>query len=124
MLRVLSTIAFALALAAPAAHAAGDAAAGKKKFTETLPCWTCHGKEGKGDGPAGAALNPPPRDFTKGEFKFDANKDGKPGEDADLVLVIKNAPVAYGGNPAMPPFNYLSDQDIADLIAYIRTLKK
>lgn len=26
-------------------------------------CATCHGSEGRGDGPAGAALNPSPRDF-------------------------------------------------------------
>ncbi len=75
MSRPLFVFALAMALAAPAAFAAGDAAAGEKTY-DTL-CFTCHGMAGKGDGPAGAALNPPPRDFSKGEFKFDANKDGK-----------------------------------------------
>jgi len=118
-----SILAFALALlVAPAAFAAGDAAAGKKNF-DTL-CFTCHGPAGAGDGPAGAALNPPPRNFQKGDFKFDANKDGKAGEDADLHLVIKNGAGAYGGNPAMAPWGHLGDKDIDDLIAYIRTLKK
>ena len=28
-------------------------------------CATCHGPEGKGDGPAGLSLNPRPRDFTR-----------------------------------------------------------
>jgi len=107
---------------APAAFAAGDAAAGKKNYD--MLCFTCHGTSGKGDGPAGAALNPPPRNFTLGKFKFDANKDGKVGTDEDLALVIKNGAGAYGGNPTMAPWGYLSDKDIADLIAYIRTFKK
>jgi len=28
-------------------------------------CWSCHGVDGKGDGPAGASLNPKPADFSK-----------------------------------------------------------
>ena len=121
MLRLLTALALAL-LVAPAAFAAGDAAAGKKNF-DTL-CFTCHGSTGQGDGPAGAALNPPPRNFAKGDFKFDANKDGKAGVDADLHLVIQNGAGAYGGNPAMAPWGHLASKDIDDLIAYIRTLKK
>lgn len=31
-------------------------------------CSTCHGKEGKGDGVAGAALNPKPRNFVEGKW--------------------------------------------------------
>ena len=30
-------------------------------------CATCHGEAGKGDGPAGAALNPKPRNYTDKE---------------------------------------------------------
>ena len=37
---------------------------------------------------AAAAGQPAPRDFTLGEFKFDTDKDGKPGTDADLKNVI------------------------------------
>jgi len=119
--RLLAALAV-VSFVASAASAAGDAAAGKKNF-DTL-CFTCHGSAGAGDGPAGAALNPPPRNFQKGDFKFDANKDGKPGEDADLHLVIQNGAGAYGGNPAMAPWGHLPAKDIDDLIAYIRTLKK
>ncbi len=38
-------------------------AQGKKIFEET--CATCHGSNGDGKGPAGAALKPPPTDFRK-----------------------------------------------------------
>jgi mono/diheme cytochrome c family protein len=32
-------------------------------------CSTCHGPAGKGDGTAGAQLNPRPRDFTKADWQ-------------------------------------------------------
>ena len=92
----------ALVLAPIGAAAAGDAAAGKKTYD--MLCFTCHGMTGKGDGPAGAAIKPPPRDFSVGDFKFDANKDGKPGTDEDLALVIKNGAGPYGGNVMMAPW--------------------
>ena len=79
-----SFFAAALLAALPlAAQAAGDPAAGKAKFD--LFCASCHGAGGMGDGPA-APKDPSPRDFTKGAFKYDADKDGKPGSDADLDL--------------------------------------
>jgi len=43
-------------------------AKGKEIFTGKGTCFTCHGNEGKGDGPAGAALDPSPRNFTNPEF--------------------------------------------------------
>lgn len=107
--------------AATAAHAAGDAAKGKPVFETN--CASCHGTSGKGDGPVGAALNPKPRDFSTGQFKFDADKDGKPGTDADLKLVIKTGAAAYGGSPLMAPWGQLSDADLDNVIAHIHTLK-
>lgn len=37
-------------------------------------CWSCHGKTGKGDGPAGAALVPAPASYTDSEVQ--AQTDG------------------------------------------------
>jgi mono/diheme cytochrome c family protein len=119
---LLMTVAL-LALVIPAtASAAGDAAEGKKTYD--ILCMPCHGMTGAGDGPAGAALNPPPRNFTVGDFKFDANKDGAIGTDEDIALVIQKGAVAFGGNPVMVPWPQLSESDLANLVAYIRSLKK
>ncbi len=109
-----------LLLAAPGF--AGDAAAGKATYD--MLCTTCHGPTGKGDGPAGVALQPPPRDFSVGEFKFDADKNGTPGEDNDLKLVIQNGAAAYGGNPVMAPWGHLADADLDNVVAFIKTLKE
>ncbi len=110
-------------LGASPALAEGDAEAGKQSY-QTF-CFACHGATGKGDGPAGAALNPKPRDFSTGDFKYDADGDGKPGTDADLALILKNGAAKYGGSAVMtawsPP---LTDAQVADVIAFIRTLKK
>ena len=122
-LSLFCALAFAASIAPTSALAAGDVAAGKEKFT--MFCVTCHGETGKGDGPGGQGLTPPPRDFSKGEFKFDANKNGKVGEDADLKLVISKGPAEYGGAPFMPAWGgTLSDADIDNVIAVIRSLKK
>ncbi|MBX3016879.1 MAG: c-type cytochrome [Bdellovibrionaceae bacterium] len=40
---------------------------GKKLFAQN--CALCHGNEGKGDGPSGAALNPKPRNLVTGGWK-------------------------------------------------------
>jgi len=113
--------ALGLALAGGTASAEGDPAAGKKIYETN--CLSCHGPSGKGDGPVGGALNPKPRDFSEGSFKFDADEDGEAGTDQDLALVIKNGAGAYGGAPLMAPWPTLSDEDIQNVVAYIRTLE-
>lgn len=125
--RLIQTLALAAAVLLLAALTPMPAAAGNAENGATIfktNCVTCHGETGKGDGPVGAALNPPPRDFSVGEFKFDANEDGTPGEDADLILVIKNGAGNYGGSPLMAPWGHLPESDIDDLVAFIRTLKQ
>jgi mono/diheme cytochrome c family protein len=116
----IAALAAALSLGGPAD--AGDVAAGKTDYE--LNCSSCHGLTGKGDGPISAALNPKPRDFSKGEFKLDANKSGSAGEDEDLRLVIKQGAMIYGGSPLMAGWPALSDEQIGQLIAYIRSLKE
>jgi mono/diheme cytochrome c family protein len=109
-------------LGLPGGARAADAAAGKTVYDTN--CASCHGPTGKGDGPVGAALNPRPRDFSLGEFKFDTDHDGKAGTDADLKSVITKGGAAFGGSPLMAPWGHLPEKDIDNVIAYIRTLKK
>jgi mono/diheme cytochrome c family protein len=124
-LRIHWTVAVALAAliasAAPAAFAA-DADAGKASYTTN--CSSCHGDSGKGDGPVGGALQPPPRDFSQGDFAYDTDGDGEKGSDADLTNVIQNGAMKYGGSPLMAPWATLSDEEVVNIIAYIRTLKE
>ncbi|MCX5739526.1 MAG: cytochrome c [Proteobacteria bacterium] len=125
MIRNLSLVMVGLSLAAApfAASAAGDAAKGKTLFETN--CASCHGTSGKGDGPVGVALpEPKPRNFTVGEFKFDTDKDGKTGTDADLMNVVKNGAAAYGGNALMAGWPQLPETDITDIIVYVRTFKQ
>ncbi|MDX1411573.1 MAG: cytochrome c [Nitrospirales bacterium] len=74
-------------------------------------CAACHGAQGKGDGPAGKVLTPPPANFTDKKFK---NKGDK-----ELIETIQNGKPGTG----MPPWkNSLSSQQIRDVLAFIRTL--
>lgn len=118
---VFATLCPIVMLFPDAAWAAGDAAAGKVIFDAN--CASCHGVSGKGDGPVGAALTPHPRDFTVAEFKFDADGSGTPGEDGDLILVIQNGAMKFGGSPLMAPWPTLTPEQVTDIIAHIRSLK-
>ena len=100
------------------AQTAGDAKAGKQKY-DTVGCTGCHGVSGKGDGPAAAALNPTkPRDFTDCSIMA--------GESDEIIFtIIKGGGQSAGRSLTMPAWRAsLSDQDIRDLIAYIRSFCK
>ncbi len=119
---LMTGLALVLSSGIASAAFAGDAVAGKAVYTGKGTCWTCHGQAGKGDGPAGKALNPAPRDFSVGDFKYDADKNGKVGEDADLKLVITKGARAFGGSPLMVPWGHLSAKEVDDVIAFVRSL--
>jgi mono/diheme cytochrome c family protein len=117
------TAAIAALVLVPGATLAADVAAGKAAYTAN--CSSCHGETGKGDGPVGAVLQPPPRDLSLGEFKFDTDSDGTPGTDTDLQEVITKGAGAFGGNQMMAPWGgVLSADDVTNIIAYIRSLKQ
>ena len=94
----------------------GDANAGKAKY-ESL-CAGCHGKTGKGDGPAAASLNPKPQDHSDGKVMNSLS-------DQYLTDIIKNGGAAVKKSPLMPAWGKtLKDQEISDVTVYIRSLAK
>lgn len=85
-----------------------------EKFTTF--CGPCHGPAGKGDGPAAAAINPKPRNFTDGKHM-------NARTDAQLINTIKNGGAAEKLSPLMTAFgSMLNDKEIKDVVAYIRSL--
>ena len=99
----------------------GDPAHGQALYA--THCAICHGGGGAGDGVATPALNPKPRDFRDARFYIDTNGNNRTGEDVDLARVILNGPAAFGGTREMIGWrDALSDRDVRDLIAHIRTL--
>ncbi|MGE5219185.1 MAG: c-type cytochrome [Chloroflexota bacterium] len=96
------------------AQTKGDPKAGKVKYDAN--CVGCHGASGKGDGPAAAALNPKPQDHTNGKVMNALS-------DKYLFDIIKDGGAAMKKAPFMPASNKkLTDQEIWDVVAYIRSL--
>lgn len=90
--------------------------AGKLLFLQTaqpVACAMCHGKEGNGQGFMGAALIPPPRNFTCGTMMKDI-------PDGQLFWIIKNGSPGTG----MMSFAGLPDEQVWQLIHYVRSLAK
>ncbi len=77
-------------------------------------CAACHGADGKGDGPAGQAMTPPP-------VPFSTALKGK--SDSWIGTVITKGGPAVGMTPAMPPHPNLSSDQVEALIQYIKGLK-
>ncbi len=73
-------------------------------------CASCHGDEGKGDGAAAAALNPPPRNFTSAEEEW--YRTSSP-------LSIFNT-LANGARGSMAAYPNLSEDEKWALAHYIR----
>jgi mono/diheme cytochrome c family protein len=80
---------------------------GEKVFQQR--CVLCHGPEGRGNGPASAALKPPPRNFHDAAYMHSRT-------DAELLTSVRN------GKSAMPPWGkVLSDVEIRSALMYVRT---
>jgi hypothetical protein len=83
----------------------------------SMRCTPCHGPEGRGDGPASAALTPHPRNFHDGAWQ-------KQASDEHIEKIIQFGGAAVGKSPAMPPNPDLTDKPsvVAALKDHIRTL--
>ena len=91
------------------------------KATYNRRCAGCHGTKGDGKGPSAMFLNPKPRDFTTGLFKFRSTvgKDSLP-TDADLYLVVSHG--LWG--TSMPSMQEIPDRERWAVIHYLKTFSE
>lgn len=81
-------------------------------------CVGCHGETGDGAGPAAAHLDPKPRDYRQGKFKFISTPRGSKPRRADLERIIRRG--AKG--TSMPAFSFMADEDMDAVIDYVTAL--
>ncbi len=80
-------------------------------------CIACHGWLMHGDGPSAAELNPRPRTLTRGEYM-------QKKTNLELFTVIKGGGEAVSLSSSMPSWgNLLQDQDIWNIVAFIRAMQ-
>lgn len=85
---------------------------GEKLYKST--CASCHGETGSGDGVAGSALDPKPRDF----HSKDGWKNGR-----SFAAMYQTLQEGIRGS-AMPAYEYLPARERIAMIQYIHTLAK
>jgi mono/diheme cytochrome c family protein len=90
-------------------YAGNKIAAQKGQALHSRLCWTCHGKNGRGDGPASANLKPKPKDFSSADLQRQT--------DGELFWKLSN-----GKGMMMPYKHSLNEENRWQLINYIRTL--
>jgi mono/diheme cytochrome c family protein len=91
---------------------------GRKNGLYREHCAHCHGISGDGLGPTAAFLNPYPRDYRPGVFKFKSTERADKPTHADLVRILHN------GIPgtSMPSFALLSAVQVDALVEYVKYL--
>lgn len=103
-MKIVSAAAILVLTVSPAVLAAGDAAAGKTSFHNH--CAICHGDDGLANTPMAKAFN---ADMDLHDAKAQSLKD------SEIADIIKN------GKGKMPKPPGVTDDEIPNLIAYIRT---
>lgn len=88
-------------------------AKGKEIFNGKGTCFTCHGNEGRGDGPVGAALDPAPRNFHNPRFA-QAKTEG------EMNWVIHNGIAGTGMLSYAPAI--ITDEEAALVVLFERSL--
>lgn len=81
-------------------------------------CAHCHGITGDGLGPTAAFLNPYPRDYRKGQYKFKSTPIGSRPTHEDLRRVL----VEGIPGTAMPSFKLLPADELDALVQYVKYL--
>jgi len=84
---------------------------GKALYNGKGACFNCHGKDGGGNGPLAAQLNPPPRNFQHNGF-------WRHRTEGEIFWVIKNGSV---GTSMVGFSGQLTDEEIWSIIQYMRS---
>lgn len=105
---VLGVVLLTLGLSSLPAVAGGDATAGKTVYNKS--CASCHGPNGEGKDAIAKMF--------KAEMKPLGSKEVQAKSDADLRKGITD------GTGKMKPVKGLSDKDLDNVIAFVRTLAK
>ena len=91
---------------------------GRKNGLYREHCVHCHGITGDGMGPTAAFLNPYPRDYRPGVYKFKSTERADRPTHADLVRLLHNGVAGT----SMPSFALLSATEIDALVEYVKYL--
>jgi mono/diheme cytochrome c family protein len=113
---LLDAIAYIRTLSTPGKHV--SVAAGKDIYNTF--CWVCHGRDGRGDGPAAAHLpGNKPRNFTSPKFVIKGRE-----KDVAHTITVGAAESIHGSQYMLAWGTRLTPQQIQDVLAYIETFKK
>lgn len=89
---------------------------GRQRYAER--CASCHGVTGDGRGPAGRHLDPPPRDYRNGVFKFTSTPRGSKPRREDL----RRIPPGCVKQATLPGFRVLPEDEAEAVIDYVQLL--
>ncbi len=94
----------------------GDPVRGRAEYMQR--CALCHGETGDGRGKLAASLNPKPADFATPGLLAKRS-------DWELYLVVRDGGPAIGLSPKMLPWGkVMTDQQLRDAVAYVRSLAR
>ena len=90
------------------------------KYVYERNCIVCHGPRGDGKGELSAGLQPKPRSFREGMFKFRSTPPGMLPTEEDLRVTIRGGLTGTG----MGMFTQLQDSEVRAVIEYVKSFSR
>jgi mono/diheme cytochrome c family protein len=90
------------------------------KYVFERNCVVCHGARGDGKGDMGLTIQPRPRSFREGLFKFRSTPFGALPTEADLARTIRGGLSGTG----MGMFTHLADDEVRSVIEYLKSFSR